>query len=382
LHHEGEPPVVIGVVVDEEGRPLPEAEIVLYRVVGGEERGRLFLDGRRWPEPEAVARPREDGSFRLVAPRPGMFTVVARAPGRVAMESPLWPLLEVTDIGTARLRPDVGWEVEVVDSASLPVPGAAVGSWLRGDRDTRHELELHGGFWRRPQLQVAATDVDGTVRFARLEGEPFRVGVVAAGRFARLSSVTPGEGAPVVVRLSDDPPREIDIEQPDGSAAVGSVVWGAGLFVPLGITGPSGLLRVQGTIERTARIHVSGADGLAARGMLEPAAGGAAEPLRLVLQPPRELVGRVVDAATGAPVAGAWVMQSASPTDFVRTARSGRFRLPLTDASRSLAAEAPGYEGLTWLLEGRPEDWSTSRGPVVVPLRRRATDGPVVKRYQ
>lgn len=379
----GEPPVVTGVVLDGAGRPLREAEVLLYRMADGPERSRMKLDGRRWPEPEATVEPREDGSFRLVAPGPGVFSVVARGPGRVAMESPLWPLLEATDVGTVRLRPDLGWRVRVVDAEGLPVPDAVVAAWLRGDREVDDGPEVSGeGFWRRVQLQVAAAGADGWVRLSRLEQDLFGLSAVSAGRFARVRSVTPEDATPVVVRLPDGPPRRVDVRRPDGSPAVGSVVLGAGVFSPLGITGAEGRVELRGVIDRPMRIWVDGGDGLRTSGMFEPDSAGATDPLRAVLEPPGELRGRVVDAATGAPVAGAWVMQSANPTGFVRTARSGRFRLPLTNAGRSLAAEAPGYERLDWLLEGDLEDWGAPRGPVIVPLRRRATDGPVVKRYQ
>jgi len=368
---------ITGTVQDETGGPLPGAEVALYRLPRDREKARLRADGRPWGQPTAVATVAADGTFRLLAPEAGVFTVEAHATGRVAAESPVWPVLEAVDVGTVRLHPDRGWEVRVVDGEGEPVPGAVVATWLRADGSPEHGADFWGdGFWRRVQLQLGVADADGRARFSGLADEAFRVGVVSDGRFTAVASAKPSADQAMAVELATGSPVQIEVHGADGAPAGDAAVWGGLVFQPLGFTGSDGVLELRSPIEEPMALEIfSERDGFA-RARLRPdrvSDGGA---MRIDLAALSELEGRVVDAVSGRPIVGAWVFEPSSPSAAVRTDDTGRFRLPVRDPQTGITAAAPGYEQATLRHSGQGEEVT------VIPLSPRRERGPVVKRYQ
>jgi hypothetical protein len=375
----GTPIPVTGTLHDDQNHPIPEAEVVLYRMPRSPERTKLHYSGSLWPEPEATARAGADGSFRLLAPGPDSYVVIARAPGRVPMESPLWPLLEATDVGTARLFPDRACRVRVVDTEHSPVAGAAVATWSQPN-EGGWRAPYGPGFWRRPQLLIGRTSAEGEVRLSALEGEPFgAVFVVAGGRFARLDLESPEQRGeePVVVALEDGPALRIDVRRPDGAPAADTAIYGRTL-IPIGITGSDGSFELRSPFEEPLHLSFYGPGDLLADATFEPVGDAPRRAFRVVLKRWPEIVGRVVDALTGNPVPAAWVMEMRNPAGVVRTDPRGRFRLPVREASRAwISADAVGYDTSRATVSSD----SALHRPLVMRLVRRTEEGPVIKRY-
>jgi hypothetical protein len=86
-----------------EGAPAGGARASLFPVQSSHEWGRMILAGR--PAPEAVATAVVDaaGSFRLIAPSAGLWTVVAEAPGRVPVQMSPLAVVEVVELPPAIL---------------------------------------------------------------------------------------------------------------------------------------------------------------------------------------------------------------------------------------------------------------------------------------
>lgn len=365
---------VTGAIHDEWDWPLPGAEVVLYRLSMPLERAHLELAGRQWDDPVARARSGPDGAFELLAPEPGNYTAVARAPGRAPMESPLWPLLEATDVGVGRLFPARDWRIRVVDGRGAPVAGAAVAVQGRGDPNG----PAGPGLWRRLQRQLKATDARGEASFVRHAGEHFHVGVVAGGRFLRLDGVRPADAgdAPVVATLEEVPPRHVVARLADGSPATDAVVHGVAL-APHGVTGPDGSFALRSPVPKPLTLRIRSPDGQAGEVAVEPSDAARGEPLRVLLSPLPRLAGRVVDRESRKPVAGAWVMETSDPAGAVRSDRDGEFRLPVQSAAKVwISVDAPGFRRFSGFVSQDP-----LRGLFAVELARRTTGGPVVKRY-
>jgi hypothetical protein len=167
---------ITGHVVDEEGEPLPGAQVTLTgssaSFVGAVE----------------TATADDQGHFHFDDLEPGSFRVVAAIPGRTARARSL--TLEpgdARDVGELVLEPGARWMIWVVDGAQgEPVAGAVLtvvsppGTLLPGTTNARGEVELEGPASGPLTLEVRAEgfaprrlDVPESVR--TLGGEPHEI---------------------------------------------------------------------------------------------------------------------------------------------------------------------------------------------------------------
>src|SRR5688572_22049029 len=119
------PITIHGRVEDERGGPLRDAVVRLYPTLGSRETAELQLAGKLPVPHKAEAKVDASGDYRLDAPGPGVWRLVASAAGRVPLEWVLQPLVEEAWLPTAKLAVDAPLEVRVADAAGKPVAGAA-----------------------------------------------------------------------------------------------------------------------------------------------------------------------------------------------------------------------------------------------------------------
>jgi protocatechuate 3,4-dioxygenase beta subunit len=333
--------VVTGITLDGEGHPLAGARVTLYETPSRLREGELLLSGKPHGEPAARAVSDAGGGFRLEAPAPGFYTVVARHEGRVPLEHRLEPLIAAADLEPAYLGADDGLAVQVVDGAGQPVPGARVWFERLGSPRPRREGTPWG--WRPSALRMATTGREGRATLRRLEGEVGVLRAVAPGLAGAVEVSPRAAGSRARAVLTPTPGRRIRTVGKDGRPLAGAVAW-TGALIPAGRTGEDGLLEVPLPEGRPAVVHVEVPGGRMAD--LEIGAPGKddAGPLDVVLEPAPEVAGRVVAEDGGAGIVGALVWPTLDPASAVESGRGGAFRLSLPRiAGGELAAVAPGY---------------------------------------
>jgi hypothetical protein len=292
--------------------------------------------GGKRPAPMVAIRPRPDGFFNLTVPEPGVYRAVVRADGFLPLEIAPLPVVEETDLPPAELEPALPLEIRVSGPDGKPAawvavcargwdaPSSSVSRWEPAERcGTTAEdgrLVLPRGRDERPVLAVADP------RFA-------------AGRFEA------GEEASVTLHLAAARAVPLEVRGPDGRPAVGvaAQIGADGALGSGGISDPAGHLAIA-VPETGTEVELAGEGGLRGRAVLFP---GDADPRTVTLAPPRTATGRVLDAATRRPLAGAlvWTVEAQA-----RTGADGTFRLPAGSGPDLRIGAAAADHGRRWIV--------------------------------
>jgi hypothetical protein len=353
----GEARTVAGRVVDAEGRPIAKARIS------------IGTDAAAAREARPAAQSDAFGAFRIDSPAGEPRTLHAAATGFVALTfaAPLGDADETLP-ADVRLLADAGCELNAVDERGHGIRGVAVsarvtlafyrlGPSTEGSNESRGETDENGRFRfacpaeRRLRLVLSATE------FAP----------VAVRSNTATTRVVLSRGREVAFRAVDERGQPLA-----GARAVccSVVDEGAGLR-RLATSGADGrfTLRLDEAVELS--FFASG-DRFAQRrtGLAVKAdARGSAPPIDVVLAPLPTVAGRVVDALSRRPIAGAHIVAGG------RSARSdarGEFRLATTQAVTPIAVRAAGYLDGAWSEELRRGEtraialWPERRAPGVV----------------
>lgn len=395
---------VSGRVTAEGGRPLAGARVTLSRPVAS----CVWVEGsaaadrpvdQRAPLPPlpplppvpplvpiAQAAAGADGRFLLQAPEPGIWLLTAEAPGHVARELLLDPLLEPVELTPAVLPRDVGLEVRVagpegpVAARVLAIPEVRPQLWF----DPSQVRER----WRSPARRAAALAGPGVLRLPWSAGERLRL--VAAAPGLALTQTDVEAGTPVRLALSAGPVRAVRVLDELGSPVAGAVVCTAD-GLALGRTDLQG--RWSGAVQTAGSmiLEVRGPAGLAgslrltgAAGVAQGRPGGIAGEREIRLRRPVAVAGRVLDGGSRRPVPGALIWRGDAPETAVWTNREGGYTLAVPAAAEPgyhLRAAAPGYLPAVAMLasqEGQEgQEGREGRGGSVAGGRR-ASRGPTV----
>lgn len=325
------------------GEPLADVQLSLVPALTMQEEALLLSGKRPRSDPEAVARSGRDGRFRLDAPRSGMWSVRAFKKDRAPMILDLRPLLEEAHLPTLDLPAVVQGVIRVVDDRSGPVDGARVVveseevPWYRSPPE---------GSWRLDR-QLTATDEAGRATvMTHTESTPW-LGVVARGFVPAL--VGEWRGSRRTVRLERAEELSVEVLDHRRRPLSDVVVWHAPSGQAVGVTDDVGAVDLFDPARTPAEFRFLAPDGAALETVLprpEKEGGGGeqpAGPLRVLLDPPRFLDGRVISVPHRDPVAGALVWREGAAVLFAETGSGGGFRLP----------RVPWYEGaLRWGAPG------------------------------
>lgn len=272
------------------------------------------------------------GTFRLMAPEPGLWRIVARAPGFVPATLDLAPLTEASQLPVLRMVPARRLAVRVLDLEGRPIGRVVL--------HPRIELARGGKSWI-PAPPSAVTGADGSAVLELPSQGRFRVNVTAPGFAPEEVGIESPSASPLAVRLRRARGVFGRVVGPGGEPVRGArvrlVVWPA---APAGtlpearppvdlVTDAAGSFRARRLPVGTIGLEVL-ADGLlpASAGPFEIRPGsGPADLGSLVLEAAAQLEGRVTD-PQGAPIAGAEVrltQRSGGPQ--AATGADGEFRL-------------------------------------------------------
>jgi hypothetical protein len=356
---------VAGRVVDADGKALPNAKVSLIPVPSSVEQGRLELAGKIDPEPAATATADAAGAYLLTAPDIGMWKVKIEAPGFVALETLLLPLLEETDLPEARLSPDVRLEVRLTDPQGRPVAGGRVrveGTRTPGSNDL---------WWISPR--IAPTDAKGIGVLPRIREEVLTVRASAPGfPLAEQKNVRSGSAA---LRLAAGRARQILVQASKGKDAKGQGVPGVLVRLgdkdwPVGFTSEAGLLDLA-IPETGAELRLAAADGRRVDFHLKPAKPEEKGPAAIDLPAGVPVTGKVVSAQDGRALPGALAYPGGDYGPVVRSAADGTFRLPALPPKGGVHVTAAGFFP-AWA------EASGNRAPTLALRPRLAASGTVV----
>jgi hypothetical protein len=328
---------VRGRVEDASGRPVRDAVLRLYPLVGSYAAGELQLAGAFPPPAKAEAKTDAEGSFRLEAPGPGVWRLVASAAGKAPREAMLQPLLEETWLAAAVLPADAPLEVHVVDAAGAPVASAPV------------VAQSTNVSWRtawRPATARLAADAQGVAVVHRGSGERLNVG--AAGPSLALVETKDVGGSSLRVVLPKGSPRLVTVAGPDGRPAAGAMVSTARGGLPLGRSGPGGRVTLAVAGSEPIELEVEDGSGASARLTLVPAPPNERpRPLAVRLERAVSLSGRVIDSTSRQPIAGAVLFESRQPETVAIADGAGAYTLEKVRVRGGawLRAAAAGYFG-------------------------------------
>lgn len=323
---------VSGRVLDARGKPSPKAEVALLPVA---ENG------------EALTSASTDtgGRFRLAAPDAGMYRVIVRATGAVPAETSLLPLLAPIELAPLRTQDNAPLRVRVLGADGTPVAGVRVAAWPTSGQ--------------RPDGWIAAsragtTDESGTVVLPRSAGESLEVAATGGElAFARASRVT---ASSIDLRAEAACARPLTVRDGNGSAVAGARV--STESVLLATTNEEGSATIYAPCRSDLRVSIAASDGRSARTPLQHASPEQpSAPLAVMLEAPDRFTGRVLDADSRAPIAGALVWSADDPAAFVRSDAKGTYVLARpAQTSGDLRAAASGHLP-------RGEKTSAKRGP-------------------
>ena len=345
-----------GRVENERGEALRDAVVRLYPAIGRRETAELQLAGTWPPAPKVEAKVGADGNFSLDAPGPGVWRLVASAPGRAELEAALRPLVEEAWLPTAALAADAPLTVTVVDGAGKPVAGAAVVA-----------TPVFGRFmsdWT-PVVARTLTGADGKAVVHR--GAKTRLDLTVAAKGHAVVQTKGVSAAAHRVALAAGTPRELRVTGADGRPVEGALAMVAEGSVPLGTTDRAGKLAVATAGTASLALLIEDRAGARSRISVEPLKAGAApsaahRAVAVRLERPLAVGGRVIDAQTRQPLSGAVVVYNrgngwaaTEGDEWAVTDGAGAYALDgLAAAGASLLGAAAGHHSASvGIADGR-----------------------------
>jgi protocatechuate 3,4-dioxygenase beta subunit len=369
---------VSGQALDSKGKPIQGASVRLVPWSPKFDLWAMQLAGRWEAEPAARGTSDAQGRFRLTAPEAGMWRVILEAPGKVPRQHGLVPLLDATELPPAHLPDDVRLELQVVDPAGKPVEGARV-VVASAERPRGRGRAFTDEAWE-PVLRTAVTGANGKAVAPLADGERWLLSVLTAGSPPGRAE---GAGRQAHLRLDLERACARIIEVTDGQrkpvqgavARIGSQAWltsdAAGrIVVPA---------RCKGTT--TLNIETREARDLVTVSLTPLPAGKVPEdvPVRVALPAPLpRLAGRVVDAVSREPVAGAFVWTAGEPGSFARTDARGSYAVTLPGPSSQTVVQAASLEHMPASETVQPAPGGQPAGPAFALLPAAVVDGAVM----
>ncbi len=322
-----------GRVLAPDGGPAAGVDVELAALPAAPELGRRQLRGElRLPAVEHTTTD-ADGTFRLAAPRPGLWQVSVEPAGFLPAAAYPRLLFEDLRLGDLRLQPAVPLAARLVDDSGAPRAGVLVAA--RGWSDGWKEAQRHG-WW--PGSRFAVSAADGSVELPRGPGERLVVDAASGGRFLH-EVLAPGEQRSTLVLR--DSLRRARLLAADGSPAGGRVAVMRWSSLALGVSDAHGWIELPHRPGEPVPLRFADARGLHEAALQAEPAGDELWTLRL--PEVATLDGRVVDGASGQPIAGALIWQRREGGAMAETDAGGSFSLPGAVGPAGLEVAAEGY---------------------------------------
>ena len=385
-------PSITGTVVNERGAPAADIEVVLRPYPSDYEVG-LQLLGAPDALPEVVDRTRSgaDGSYSVWASLAGPYRLEFQYSASVDQPIPAQPVVigNLVPLQGSRLAETIEVPnrhlvaVRVLDADGGPVEGALAIAhptlWMSPrylSAMAQMLRDSQAGNYSRPQEQrvfpsyhpaASRTDSEGIARFlmpteeanvlVSAPGFKQAGAMTASGRAAFRLERSPGirfrvrgsNGAPapgVLIRTSEPPPPT---NAPTALRMLGTPGALGTPGTPLAVTDQNGEAVVSGVVASQTTWEFLGADRAFAEVSLPAPTPGAPSPGEQIvdvrLEAPRRIPGRVVDTASGLPLAQAAVWVQTSPGDSAHSGPTGAFDLTTRPSSMGtrLLVTAAGY---------------------------------------
>ena len=324
-----------GRVVSDADAPLARARITLHPLDSTVNRLERELHGET-VEPVAGTLSDNEGRFRLRVPSADLWLVRIEASGFMPRVASIKPLTEMMEIGSITLSPAETLTVRTLDRDGTPLAGATV--YATTDRSRR--FPGFGLRWSTP-ARIGVTGEDGSVTLQRGERERLKIVALRADRTVAKRRGVLGSGA--TLKLPAGVERAVAITDAQGQPARKVLVALADDPVPLGRADDAGRIRL--TIPEAGEEVSVYANRLALwSGDVVPARDDEPAPFDVRLGDLRTMAGRVIDAKTREPVAGAVVWDETSPLISAVSDSSGQFALRGPASHRlEIFAGAVGY---------------------------------------
>lgn len=315
--------------VDVNGQPVAGADVSLYRSRPLFEKHVASLEGSA---PEVIARSSTDdeGRFSLEVPEPGLWRLRFLAPGFVALEIRLEPLLEPLDLLPVALRRVVPCSVSVSDVEGKPIESATV--WWQGEAKTRSDPRRS----RTTRADTTSRTDERGISRGECQAEGDNTVIVAASSFLpALASVGEDPTRVVLERASEGRVLELGAEcrqepclvllephaSPSHNASGGRLPYVLP-WIAHGLTDGQARALVPLRSNASNRVRLLAASGAAAE--IEVTSGR--EPLAVVLER-TEISGTVMEAESETLIADALVWSTLDPASVMRTRADGSYSL-------------------------------------------------------
>jgi uncharacterized GH25 family protein len=364
-----EPIAVNGRIEDGAGRAPRDGVVRLYPLIGIRAVAEQQLAGSEPPSAKVEAKADAAGTFRIEAPGPGVWRLVASAPGRAPREAVLTPLVEETWLPAVELPADNPLEVTVTGADGKPLPRAAVVA-------QPVSVMFMRGAWA-PVAERLSTDARGVAVAHRGKG---RVDVAIGAAGYALVEQKGISGGSLHLALRREPSRELLVVNPGGRPIAGAVVLATPSYAPLAISDAAGRVALPLAAKESLGIVVEDGAGARARLTLQPLVPGERpRPQRVQLERTAALAGRVIDAESRQPIAGAVVYSAQHLDSWTLTDRAGGYtveRMPV-QGRVWLQAMAAGHFGANAdlaLVEGASRPAPTLALPPASALSGSVTD--------
>ena len=349
---------VAGTLVDERGVATAGVEVVLRPYPSDYEIDLNLLGYDALPPAVDHGQSGPDGSFSLAAPIPGPYRLEIRTAPPVASPDAVVPLvygdlvpleaprvLQPNELPNRRLV-----AARVLDADGRPIKGALVVASPTRSRSARQEPsasdEEPERLYPRFARASARTDAQGVASFLMPTAEANVV--VSAKGFGVETGATESGRATFV--LTPDPGIRFRVRGPDGAPAPGALLRTTGKArAPLALTDEQGEVtagQVAGTGAAFELLRWDSAFPRVSQADAKPANSATAERIvDLRLEAPLRIPGRIVDRASGDPVADAAVWIAGFPGENALSGPAGEFLLNSRrgEGSRRLQVHAGGY---------------------------------------
>ncbi|HXO43804.1 MAG TPA: carboxypeptidase-like regulatory domain-containing protein, partial [Thermoanaerobaculia bacterium] len=360
-------PTISGSVLSAAGKPVVGASVDLLPLETRLERSRRILRGESTRRSLAHTNTAANGGYLLQVAEVGAYELAVRRDGYVPMMLALRTLVEDVEAPDLILASDHGLEVRVALASGERVAGATVVALSASSRIWGGESLLPRLEWKsageplrwQPAPRVAFSAGDGRTRLARAAGERLDLYAFSPGALrAERRGVSSDR---VALEIVQGVPRPITVRSRSGAPLAGAVILDQEIDAPLAATDDAGAATIGGLATGVRRVEVIGPGWRSQTVTLRENQPAAATVVQL--EEGRVLTGRVLEAVTRNPLAGALVSPLAcgcveavaAPT--VKTDERGTYRLSV-DGPTGLIAAAPGHLAVI-LPEAFPEEGAT-----------------------